>query len=303
MEALENVALLVCLPVEHQRFLEQLPASDYLKKYSLEPERAWATTYLPQVAEPLQRLISRARKLGAKVGSHVTLQALRDATASCRVVILVSHWKGCKLTIDDLLSEDKAEYLTCLKGTTGSASRYLEQHLLRDSIVGAISRFIDSDDPILNDPDPNGFTVVSDALTVCTERRDTVDALMSGLVKPGNLLELSDGLYTRHVLSEQIDQRFTGVLDVAACNSSVLADYLDRVARGRFRIVQFPDVLDPELSCEALHLTFDLINEHGIAYPIARTRALKFVASKLRELVRAVRPGPLKRLWRSLWHT
>lgn len=302
MALLENLALLIALPTEYQTFSDRLDQSDYLRKYSLDPESAWQENYSTQVAAPLRRLMSRAQALGAEVQPEATLQSLHHATVTRDIVVLFTHWKGSTLAVEDRLCDDKAAYLARLEGRPSPATRYLTKRLALGTIGETLSEFIESTSSELEDAHPSGFTVMSEPLTVQTERRDWLDERFAGLLQPGNLLELTGGLYSRPKIAEQVDARFTGILDVAACNSSVLADYLDRIARSRFRTVQFPEVLDPALGCEALEITFDVMNEQGLPYLRSRIQALRFVAATLKQLVQPSQPGVLQRLWRSLWH-
>jgi hypothetical protein len=301
MALLSNLAMLVCLPADHQTFLDRVSKSDYLKKYSLNAEAFWEDEYRSQVAEPVQRLVERARTFGAHIEPRATLQSLHDATTKKKIVVLLTHWKGSAVSADDIVCENKATFLARLDSAPGSAPRYLARLLSESATERGIQEFVESAIPELEDSNPDGFIVSSDPITVRSERRDLVDKWFEGLLRPGNLLEFWDGLYARDDVARQVDCGFKGILDVAACNSSILADYLNRVTRSRFRVVQFPDVLPPALSCEALHLTFELMDERGLPYLTARMRALRYVADTLNAIVQVPKSGLIQRVWRSLW--
>lgn len=292
-----SMKLLLGLPCERIDFDRRLKGSDYLRRFSMDPQTSWMSTYQPQVAGPVSELVAHARSLGIAVQTEATLTSVLEATTNREIVILFTHWKGYETVREDFISCDPPLFLQRIASCDEPWARWLADRMRNESVPEAVNSYIRSEKLDLDDPHPAGFTVLADPITLRTERRDRIDALFHELLTPGNLLELADALCSRQAVDEHVASTFKGTLDIAACNSSILADYLERSRRSTFRIVQFPEVLDPELSCLALRLAFDLMAEHSYPYLTARIRALEFMREQLRLLVDEARKQSY-RWWR-----
>jgi hypothetical protein len=103
-----------------------------------------------------------------------------------------------------------------------------------------------------------------------------MDGLFSGLLQPGNRLELFDGLHDCHSVARAIDQTYQGTLDLTTCTSTILADRIGQHHRWRFRIVQFSENQEPIYAASVLEATLALM-EQGLDYLDARELAIQWV--------------------------
>jgi hypothetical protein len=308
-QRLHDMALLVGVPCQWEEFRDWPTSSDYLRKFAVDPATGWRCVYNAATAQPLAALIERARQLGVAVWQCATLESLRDATARYSVVIICSHWKGYAASCEDFTCREPAEFLTRVARSRNAQQRWLRSrmadprsgvHAPMERVMSAIMQFMDSNEPELDAVDASGFAVLADVPTVRTERRDHIDGLFEGMISPGNRLELADGLHSRAEVAAHVAPTFTGILDLSACNSSVLAEHLDRRRGGNCRVVQFHDAQDPGLAAQTLLTTLDLMATHGMPYLAARGTALEFTSSRLRSMLRPTQ-GLVHWLRRMLW--
>jgi hypothetical protein len=309
LQHLHDIALLVGVPCQWEEFRDWPTASDYLRKFALDPVRSWHRVYSPSTAQPLAALIERARQLGVTVRQCATLESLRDATFLHSIVIICSHWKGDRARSEDFICQEPAEFLARVARSRNAQQRWLRSrmadphsgvHAPMARVMSAIAQFMDSYEPELDDVDASGFAVLADVPTVRSERRDRIDALFEGLINPGNRLELADGLHSRADVAAHVAPSFTGILDLSACHSSVLANHLNRQRGSDCHIVQFHDVQDLGLVAQTLLTTLNLMAEHHMPYLAARRTALEFTSSRLRSMLRPTQ-GVVHWLRRVLW--
>jgi hypothetical protein len=103
--------------------------------------------------------------------------------------------------------------------------------------------------------------------TLC---RDVLDEALNGLIQPGNRLELSDGLHAPGEIESTIDKNFCGELDLALCNSSALATFIDLRREGRIRHLHWPDYLLPGPQYLKVEATLKLMALTGNRYIASR---------------------------------
>jgi hypothetical protein len=302
-----RVSLLVALPVEFEDFIERFEKSDYLAKFrskapSLEKRQAqyvkrWRTDYSANVAEPLRKLMALSEELGADVRSQTTLADLRASATGDAVVILFSHWKGHEVLVNDLdpgwteselasqasqVDSPLARFIANWFRTSEvdfrvSPFKWLAHRLarcrpkvsVRNILTAALERPVDDD--LLGSPEVDG--VMELGLLRDARRRDELDSLFGHHLRPGNRLELYDGLFSKEEVEAAIPSSFSGYLDLTICNSSVLAEYIGRARGYRFRTVQFPAEQEPIWGVHCLCLALRLHSEGAWSFGEARVLA------------------------------
>jgi len=240
-------AILFAAPVsweEFERAAAPAAGSDYLAGMLRERDAAstWAIDYEP-VALAAQRLMKTAAELGAFVRAAATLENFAEATARYDVVVVLAHWRGAIFRSSDFSG-----------GVDAIRARMQRSAVLRNvktadsgaqALADALNAAIGSG--VLLDGLPEDLAGMAKRSRVIgqTLSRDLVEEELSGLVMPGNQLELADGLRSPAEIEDAIAIGFCGVLDLAMCNSEALGTYLD-LARGNvIRHVHWPDYLHP----------------------------------------------------------
>ena len=272
-------------PTNERSFQDRIKAktSDYLRPFSMFPDRSWKEQYQPQVLEPVQSLIQTARHVGVTVFEDARLADLSLATKNHETVALFSHWKGPAVEFDDLPDEGNLaiklpEYPLRVLNPASASGKWLrckfKQHPPKTAreLRGVMNEFIETQNVLQERIGGFGIKVRATKFTIRTWNRDELDSLFEGLLLPGNRVEFSDGLYPKEAAATAIDKDFSGILDLTTCTSTVLSDNLDRTSRGAYRTVQFVEPQDPPLSCPFLEHTFRLCGE-GMDYGKARKQA------------------------------
>jgi hypothetical protein len=239
-----DIALLLAVPLSNSDFVTAVGGSDWLSKYhdpdlstkarSNALEGYWSDEYLPLVAEPLQKLRDLAISLSVDVRTGVHLSDLQECSVSKSVLILFAHWKGPEVLTEDLVAPiNLSEFLGRAQKSETALAQWLRVKLrdgiqpkrgslssliwgklkrrsrssVRDVLANALTVVLPEDVPT------NGIQKVLEyPITCMTRRRDEIDSLFLGLVKPGNRLELFDGLHTKEEVECSIAGPFEGIL-------------------------------------------------------------------------------------------
>ena len=289
------------MPLTFDELRLRLAASDWLGKFDLPDATAaerdahlrqiWHEQYGPLVAEPFAELVALAGRHAVSVYVRATLDDLAAATAAHRVVILFGHWKGPDIVNDDLTPALDLTALRAALARAGAgdpvlraAGRMLEGSKLsralaqfgvarkcvtvRDVLVGVV------DAPELEEEPTDGADVVLESFEVArARRRERLDALLPGLLRPGNRRELFDGLHGREAVEAAIAASFTGVLDLTCCTSTYLADFIGARRRNALRTVQFPQPQKFDWAVRCAQLALQLLLDGQGDYLAARKRA------------------------------
>ena len=280
-----GIWLLFGLPVTRDEYDERMMSadtpegSDYLARFddpdlSMEARldhrrEEWCSDYSDNISGPLQELADRARALGCEVRRAATLADLRAAAESAGVIIVYSHWKGAGFSADDFLrSVDSTigepiflvdrDAPARLAAVDGPLAAWLKQAMAGRpgrwlgfarkppmTAREAVRRCIDA--PIASRPPPGIQAVHELPTTTASRRRDCLDRWLAGCIRPGNRLELFDGLWGQRALGLALNG-FEGVLDLSACTTTYLGDRLGHAAGHGFHTVQF---LEPQYPAEA----------------------------------------------------
>src|SRR5262245_43842058 len=161
---------------------------------------------------------------------------LKEVTRTHRIVIVVSHWKGPELHLDDLLSGDVEAIRSSISMARHPEAALLLARVQRErpgkaaELMRVLSGFLNDQAKQNAKPKkrPDGFTEVMTLQTAKAEIRERMDGWLEGYLEPGNRLELFDGIHSREAIEKSISPAFRGVLDLTTCTSTYLSDYVDR---------------------------------------------------------------------------
>lgn len=270
---LGHCALLFGLPVSRKAFeraCKRTPRSDYLTHLiGDDPEEAWSESY-SQIVSAAEELMGVASDGEAAVYPESTLAHLAAATERASVVILMAHFRGFDFSEADLLvpagmiAETIANRQVPVLGNFDPALR--EPWLLVDAFNSAIM-------------DRKLLRYLPESLANAGERtcalgrvlcRDLLDEALDGMIRPGNRLELFDGLHTPGDVAGAIGERFRGELDLALCNSAALATVIDLRRHNQIHHVHWPDLVHPVPQLVLAGKALTEVARHGGSYIQAR---------------------------------
>lgn len=276
-ELLSHSSLLVGVPLDKSAFGEQLEASDYLASFNpvranktrAEVEQAIDESWeeYEQNLEFILEMVEIASSRGMQVNKKASLKVLERETATREFVFLFGHWKGWQISNDDI---DPALTIEIIEeGMSGHPNDLSEAYFTwcseNDKIMNRVISWFEGSPELTTRrvlentirnfrplPTRGVDKTKASAITYLSNGREQLDELFADYVKPGNRLELVDGLHAKEVIGSAINANFDGVLDLSACNSMILADYLNQNADGRFRTVHFPKTVHPKWGAKAL---------------------------------------------------
>lgn len=289
-----RTALLLAIPLTLAEFVASVERrSDYTRRYAADPGNAWAHPfgYREAVARPAVRLADDARAAGISVIERATLIDLAEATSRCSTVILVAHWKGAEIEPSDLVVRDVGDLSRRLSVPCGDPhlsrlARKLKSErcganriavLLNAHIMRTAKRLMrESRRP------RDGIRLDLPVVTAAARARLTLDEALGDALRPGERLELMDGLHGTAAVDDAVAPAFTGVLDLTTCTSVLLSAQLEHTRKAAFRVVQFHEALKPDVVALTLRRTFQTMKGEGpMEYLRARACAINDVAETL----------------------
>jgi hypothetical protein len=295
-------ALVLSLPLTRADFDADLlmgEAMDYSRHNILvgrSPEQAWNQDGA-QIATVARELATVASELGVLVCCAPTLSCISALFRVCSVVTVVAHWRGASLRGSDFRREPKLmlEDIGCGRDELRCA---LAQRLDRadiERVLGAASfarraalmaellnkSVIDSDVPLPGCAAPNGELVYRPWLRF--RHRQLIDAVFSDLLSPGNQIELRDGLYAPCEIAEAIPENWSGIVDLALCQSAAAAKVI-KDGRTDRRVAFNNNEVVPGVRLRILRDLYQRLDRHGGNYAIE----LAAIFRNLRDLAEAV---------------
>lgn len=315
-----DIALLIGVPTDFEVFCQSVPKSNWLAKYDrhdLDREnwreemlRLWTEEYKPDVADPIGELEEFAQKHSFEVRNNATIGDLRACSEVYELIVVFAHWKGSEIEPQDLVAPDRPErYLECVAEDDSALGEWLKPKLenmieqesghetgffrsLGNSMLGRkriesvhelLSAYISLP---LEEEMPSGITIIKEAEITCrARRRGRLDAIFGNLLRPGNRLELDDGLHSKEEIAAAISSKFRGTLDLTTCTSTILADYLGGITNQRFRIIQFPTVQQFAWCAECVTIALELVVQAGMPYNAARFKARSVLTEALSQVL------------------
>lgn len=271
----DEVSILIAVPLTEAEFRLRVRTSDWLSRFS-DPEIAthyWRDEYVPFVLEPLKDLLKKAESLRTKV-EDATLAALTRATTGSPVVVVMAHWKDSQVEFDDLsfglVGEMFRERVSRFSSPLAQwlAAKFGEPGGLATEDILDLSLRIE-----LPEEGKQMSMIRESPISRAARRRDELDSIFEGMIRPGNRLELVDGLHSKEAFEAAIATDFSGVLDFAACDSTILADYVSHRRRRRFGTVQAPTAIEFVATAPIVATTLELLASGPFSYQEARTHA------------------------------
>lgn len=230
-----GVALVFGVPVSRQQF-EELARRDHYWDYgrAMNASRAtWAERFDAHYAAAAAVMVDLCRvaeERGYTVYQRATLTDLVSAFSGHEIVIVVAHWKNSYVLDADLLPGWELALQTVLSDVANPLAILLancsnnnaqERGRVRDELNWLIrSRRLRPHMPGLNDQVRVG-NLMLEAIS-----REMIDLAFTGHLRPGNSLELYDGLHRAEQIRNAVAGAMPAVLDLSCCNGSVLATYL-----------------------------------------------------------------------------
>jgi hypothetical protein len=249
------------------------------------------------VGEPLQELIATAAKMGVLVCSRSDLVTITRLTTEYQIVVLFAHWKGSEiLNSDFILPIHLDHFIERVHGDQSLIGSWLKAHLKMldgsEDREAPRRRFLNQWLRLLRRQPLSLREVLSEGMALSARRRPTdaggvdylleaenariarvrdhFDSIFEGLLRPGNRLELFDGLHSKEAVESAVSPEFDGIIDFATCTSTVLGDYIAAKRKHKLRTVQFPTVQEFLWGAKCVGLTLQLLREHGLSYLQAR---------------------------------
>ncbi|MEM6252795.1 MAG: hypothetical protein AAF821_07725 [Cyanobacteria bacterium P01_D01_bin.156] len=277
-----NVAILFGIPIHEASFLSRVAESDYLRLYRSSLKNR--DEYDKYIAEPFRDMATQVdQHSNFEVRTGATLKDLQEVSKTANVIIVVSHWKNYGFSNNDIIRPvNKNSFAKAASQSDDPLAQWLAHRLnrhleagkhqkstfmaswldsirnlwrteltLRDILEQALDVPLENELPQIEEVSQH----VESDLTRRTRRRRWMDMLFANLVLPGNRLELFDGLHNSAAIAQSIDKSFNGVLDLTACTSTALADYISNYHQYRFRVVQFSENQEPVWAATVLKIT------------------------------------------------
>jgi hypothetical protein len=297
----ERIALAFGIPVTREEFLARASDSSWDYGRKLRVSRG-ATDVFERVYAPICTIAADVASAVEEFGIHVyrglTLRGLAEISRQYDAIVLVAHWRGSSLSVDDLLTgwvehlldglhpPPQAEVAAALTRVDLPFGAMLSRERrdtaeLRTLAIDTFNRLLRSDYFVRWLPGGIGTQLETANTLREALSRDLLDEVLGEHVRPGNQLELTDGLHDVASVHAALDADFAGTLDLSCCTSSVLGTYLQIVREGLDVIMGDPLILPgPQLRLiqSAVEVT---AKEDCLTYAVAR-RAVSRELSELR---------------------
>jgi hypothetical protein len=297
-----HCALAVAVPLDEAAFRADLDAGaamDFARGMlsGREPQATWQKDGAP-LAALCGRLLDTARRLGVTVVPAATLDDLGDLFGRHEVVTIVAHWKGAILIGSDF-GQDPTAWLSRIRSAADplcvelahrleprqsddalAAHVDLRAGLLAELVNAAVIR---SDRPLPGVYDDATLPIVVDDLTLRSRQRARLDMAFPEFLHPGNRLELRDGLHTAEAIAACLPPAWTGIVDLAICQSAFLAHHL-KAGRPERRVIDNVREVIPSIRLRILETLYGRLAAGG-----NYARVLLAVFEAISDLARASR--------------
>ena len=279
--ALADVALVFATPTsrfDYDEIFDGKVLADYRTTFGSQSRDSLWSVRFERIVDYAQTLASLAREHGASVYTRAGKADLQHATANCRVVVFVAHWRGAVVGKADVLAAPEL-----LARATELAAHPVLRTLASASnirtLLSEMNAFVERGDVIQHLPPDIAAVARTSRPVAFTLARDVLDGAFEGLLRPGNRVEMFDGLHTAGDIEAAIAPDFSGELDLTMCNSVVLATLLDIRRGDTIRHVHWPKLVDPlpqyVMIADALRCRVASTRESYIAIRLARHAALQ----------------------------
>lgn len=283
-----SCALIFGTPITREEFFaaaEGAYISDYatLTLRGRQAKEVWSERY-SRICAAAADLIEAANAAGCSIYSHATLHDLSVASRTHDTLIVFAHWKGERVSRRDLLCDHntlrevllssmtpaaailRERIQSCLPaGASHSAEAELAERISNEIVRGLNDVIVDGTLAFLL---PNWVQMATGSALLLTQAlaRDLVDEALSGVLAPGNRLELFDGLHAPGDLEGAVVPGFRGTIDLGICHSVILAFYLKHFRGDNLLVIQNDNLLDPLSRYSIIAHTLSVLRTEGGSY-------------------------------------
>jgi hypothetical protein len=224
----------------------------------------------------MQELVEKAKSLGAYVVNG-DLDAAAQASKESKVIVVMAHGRNSEVAFEDLASgHSRQDWRRRALQRSSPLAQWVAVRLGQEalSIVDVFNESLKAELP--DEPDGSKEIIVRESDITCkARRREVLDSIFIEMIRPGNRLELLDGLHSKEVFEAAIAADFAGVLDFTACTSTILADYVARRRKYHVRTVQAPCEIQFVAAAPIVGGTLELLASGLYSYQDAHTLALR----------------------------
>ncbi|MBI3514233.1 MAG: hypothetical protein HY060_09250 [Proteobacteria bacterium] len=274
-------ALAVAMPLDQRTFLADLDAGvamDFSRSMlgGREPQQAWQEDGAP-LAALCHKLLEAARHYGAAVVPAATLDDLGPLFHRYEVVTIVAHWHGGVLAGGDFKQNPTAWLRRIRAGTDplcAELARRLEPAQTDDALAarpdqrpGRLAELVNAtviraDRPLPGVYDDTALPIVIDDPTLRSRQRARLDAAFPEFLHPGNRLELRDGLHAAAAIAACVPPGWSGIVDLAICQSAFLAQHV-KAGRTERRIIDNLREVIPSMRLRILEALYERLAVDG----------------------------------------
>jgi hypothetical protein len=301
-----SCALILGLPLSSDDFEADLKlntARDYSRNHlqlGRNASEAWEEDGEP-IAAAANELADFANSLGVHVYRAGSLESVSSAFAAHTVVTLVAHWRASELRRSDFLTEPEQLIKRILSGTDQFSLRVadrLDRRELEAALsgsnfadrAGAIAELLN--EVVINSDDPlSGVSTGSEVIYrpwLQLQHRQMLDEAFPDLLRPGNLIELRDGLHSATTICDRIPSRWSGIVDLAMCSSTLAAKIIKNAYPDR-RVISSKNQVVPQIRLRVLRELYRRIAINNVNYATELTlivRNMRDLSGSIRQAIR-----------------
>jgi len=247
-------ALALAVPLTKEAFQADLDAGDamdFSRKELLRgkpPADAWQENGLA-LATLCREVCTEATALGVAVVENATLDKLPSLFSGHDVVTIIGHWRGPELlgadfrvdprTFVDRIYRSGDSLGQAVADRLRGAAREALERPERGARAAALAELMDTliiagDEPLPGALPPG--SVLIDRPSLQARHRAMLDAAYPDMLKPGNRVELRDGLHSATALAACLPRDWAGIADLALCQSAYVA-HVVKGGRTHVRVV------------------------------------------------------------------
>jgi hypothetical protein len=291
--------LAMALPLNYDAFCKDL-SSGYSMDYAYgmtadrDADDAWKKIGAP-VANLCSELANDADRLGVRVCPAATLPELGSLFSERSIVTIVAHWKGPRFSTRDLLVDPKL-FIDRIRDSCDELSIEIAAHLppnnnicegislegRQSSLADMLNRALIESPTFLSHrflEKRSSITAIDD-LELMSERRRQLDHGYPEIFRPGNRLEMRDGLHAVESIMNVIPSDWKGTIDLALCHSAYAA-HLVKDARPERNIIMSSRAVIPEIRLRVQKQLYICLSQKRGSYATLLTALLRFLKEQL----------------------
>jgi hypothetical protein len=255
----KDCGLAIALPLTKEEF--RLDATENRKDHDYAPRQANENTWesywqehIKSASDIALELIQIAQNLGIEVRESAKLNDLTELFKTRTVVTIIAHWCGHNLArndllgspenfVDKILASHENDFIASMLRSQIQVSKLEEiqsasnTEQSRKDLIEALNTALDSS--LLQPPD-----LYPNMVELPVVNRALLDHWAGACLKPGNLMELRDGLHSVLDVAHQIPKNFSGIIHLVMCQSTYLGNQIRQNYPNR-RVIMSPGGIHP----------------------------------------------------------